>query len=149
MSRAILFVILFTNVVLAESGMPIPRCEVVPLPGHRVSLRVDGLERIGWHFGAEYERPFFFPVKGPSGTPLTRMGHPGAENHDHHRSIWFAHNDVEGENFWANSSPSRIRQKHWYQFLDGENRALMAVRLGWFNGEGVEVMELQSSEGGI
>jgi len=126
---------------LAQDANPIPRCEVVPLPEHQVSLRGDGIERVRWHHGNEYERPFFFPFNGPSGTTLTRMGHPGAENHDHHRSVWFAHHNVEGNNFWANTSPARIRQKHWYRYLDAEDQGIMAVRLGWHDGDGVEVME--------
>ena len=59
-----------------------------------MSFQIDGEEKTRWHFGSDYPRPFFYPFHGPSGTSLTRMGHPGAENHDHHRSVWFAHNDV-------------------------------------------------------
>src|SRR5918993_1393514 len=70
-----------------------PRCEVVPLPDHQASFRIDGAERLRWHFGPSYPRPFFYPLVGPSGTPLTRMGHPGDPGHDHHRSVWFARHD--------------------------------------------------------
>ena len=59
-----------------------PRCEVVPLPDHQAAFRIDGAERLRWHFGPSYPRPFFFPLIGPSGTPLTRMGHPGDPGHD-------------------------------------------------------------------
>ena len=58
------------------------RCEVVPLAGHQVSFRIDGVEKFRWHYGAEYPRPFFFPFNGPSGESITRMGHPGAPDHD-------------------------------------------------------------------
>jgi hypothetical protein len=68
-----------------------PRCQVVPLPGKQVAIGIDGRECLRWHGGDGAPRPFFFPLIGPSGLPLTRMGHPGAPNHDHHRSIWFAH----------------------------------------------------------
>jgi len=63
------------------------RCEVIPQPDHQVAFQVDGVERARWHFGPSYPRPFFYPFPGPSGATLTRMGHPGAPNHDHHRSI--------------------------------------------------------------
>jgi len=113
---------------------PFPRCRIVPLPQDRVSLQVDGTQRLAWHFGSRYERPFFFPFVGPSGSFLTRMGHPGAPNHDHHRSVWFAHYKVLGIDFWSNRTAARIRQKQWLAYQDGDDEAIMAVRLGWYDG---------------
>jgi methane monooxygenase PmoA-like len=112
----------------------IPRCQVVPLPDHQVTFLIDGRERLRWHFGVNSPRPYFFPLNGPSGTSLTRMGHPGAPNHDHHQSVWFAHNKVLGIDFWGNTSPARIRQKEWLAYVDGDDEAVMAVKLGWFDG---------------
>lgn len=130
------------------------RCEVIPLPEHQVSLRIDGEEKVRWHFGPQYPRPFFFPLKGPSGATLTRMGHPGAENHDHHRSVWFAHNKLNGLDFWSEQAPGRIRQLHWYRYRDGDDEAVMAAKLGWFDGGGTQIAEqdviaaLRPMEGG-
>lgn len=138
--KSIVGVLLLGGSACAQGSNPIPRCEIVPLAGHQVSLRIDGVETVVWHHGGAYERPFFFPFNGPSGSSLTRIGHPGAENHDHHRSVWFAHQDIEGSDFWSNRSPARIRQKHWYRYVDGDNEATMAVRLGWYDGK-VEVMD--------
>jgi Methane oxygenase PmoA len=112
----------------------IPRCQIVPLPDHRASFLIDGVERLSWHFGTNYPRPFLFPLNGPSGTSLTRMGHPGAPNHDHHQSVWFAHNKVLGIDFWSNTSPATIRQKEWLAYVDGDDEAIMAVKLGWHDG---------------
>ena len=111
-----------------------PRCQVVPLPDQQVSLQIDGTERLRWHYGRQYPRPFFFPFVGPSGSRLTRMGHPGAPNHDHHRSIWFAHAKVLGIDFWSDQTEARIRQKQWLAFEDGDDEAVMAVLLGWYDG---------------
>jgi hypothetical protein len=111
-----------------------PRCQVVPLAGHEVSIQIDGQEKLRWHAGEDYPRPFFFPFNGPSGHSLTRMGHPGAPNHDHHQSVWFAHNKVLGIDFWANTSPARIRQKEWLAYHDGEDQAILATQLTWHDG---------------
>ncbi|MBT5017519.1 MAG: PmoA family protein [Planctomicrobium sp.] len=111
-----------------------PRCEVIPLPGHQVSFRVDGGEVTRWHYGSEYPRPFFFPFNGPSGETLTRMGHPDASNHDHHRSVWFAHHKVLGINFWGDGNDAFIRQKMWFEYRDGEEECAMAVQLDWHDG---------------
>ncbi|MFT5470311.1 MAG: hypothetical protein ACI8UO_005439 [Verrucomicrobiales bacterium] len=131
---------LITSVAVADPK-PIPGQQLLPLPEHQVSFQSDGVEKTRWHFGPEYPRPFFYPFNGPSGTSLTRMGHPGAQNHDHHRSIWFAHADIEGSNFWADGQPAQVRQKMWLAYEDGEDEAIMASLSGWFDGEGNELME--------
>ena len=111
-----------------------PRCQIVPLPNHEVAFGIDGNERLRWHASPTAPRPFFFPLIGPSGLPLTRMGHPGAPNHDHHRSIWFAHHKVLGIDFWSDNTDARIRQTEWMCYEDGDNACRMAVTLGWYDG---------------
>ncbi|RLS52618.1 MAG: hypothetical protein DWH91_16350 [Planctomycetota bacterium] len=110
------------------------RCEMLPLPSRQVSLRIDGREVARWHAAEDAPRPFLFPLNGPSGACLTRMGHPGAANHDHHRSVWFAHSKLLGIDFWSENSLARIRQTEWFVYEDGADQAAMAVRLGWFDG---------------
>lgn len=117
------------------------RCEVVPQADHQVALSIDGVEKVRWHFGDSYPRPYFFPLRGPSGALLTRMGHPGAPDHDHHQSIWFAHNKLNGLDFWANGKGTQVRQKRWLCYRDGADEAVMAVLLGWYDAQGKEVME--------
>ena len=111
-----------------------PRCRLLPLPGDQVSFQIDGEERLRWHFAPSYPRPFFYPLVGPSGSSLTRMGHPGAANHDHHRSIWFAHQKVLGIDFWSDRTEARIRQQFWLRYQDGDEEAAMATQLGWNDG---------------
>lgn len=118
-----------------------PRCELLPLPDHQVSFLHEGRQVTRWHFGPQYPRPFFYPFNGPSGESLTRMGHPGAQNHDHHRSVWFAHAKLEGIDFWSENTSARIRQKLWFGYEDGGEESLMGVLLGWVDGEGVELAE--------
>ena len=51
-------------------------------------------------------KPILYPVLGPGGVPMTRdfpmrRDSPGeARDHVHHRSLWFAHGDVNGVDFW-------------------------------------------------
>ena len=49
------------------------------------------------------------------------MGHPGAPDHDHHRSVWFAHEKVSGVNFWSDNTAARVRQKEWLVYHDGDD----------------------------
>lgn len=48
-------------------------------------------------------RPFFYPVNGPDGVPLTEFGkpHDPTGSHAHHYSLWIAHHDVNGISFWG------------------------------------------------
>jgi len=110
------------------------RCQIVPGIPHHFAFQIGGREVLRWNFGGDYPRPCFFPVLAPSGACLTRMGHPGAPDHDHHQSIWFAHNKVLGIDFWGNTSGAVIRQLQWFALEDGADGCRMAVELGWFDG---------------
>ena len=140
---AILVACCTTGVTAQRPDTPrgLKRCEILPQAGQQVSFQIDGIEKLRWHYGNQYPRPFFFPFNGPSGTSLTRMGHPGAQNHDHHQSVWFAHNKVNGLDFWANGKGTQIRQKMWYAYKDGDDEAVMASVSGWYDPDGREVME--------
>jgi len=55
------------------------------------------------------QRPFFYPVVGPTGVPVNRnwpMGDgPGeAHDHPHHKSLWFTHGNINGVDFWADGN---------------------------------------------
>jgi hypothetical protein len=55
---------------------------------------------------ADYHVPILHPVLGPGGVRVTR-GYPmekgpnEAEDHPHHRGLWFTHGDVNGIDFWS------------------------------------------------
>ncbi|HAV63681.1 MAG TPA: hypothetical protein DCY13_15105 [Verrucomicrobiales bacterium] len=54
-------------------------------------------------------RPFLWPVFGPGETPMTRDWpmHEGVndeKDHPHHRSLWFAHGEINGVDFWSESA---------------------------------------------
>lgn len=117
-----------------------PRCEVEPLPHDQVSLRIGGREVSRWHFGDDAPRPFLYPFNGPSGVSLVRMGHPGAPNHDHHRGVWFAHHDVEGQDFWSENGGTQIRQREWLAYEDGP-AARAAFVLDWIGQGGERLIE--------
>ncbi len=119
----------------------LPRCRVVPRPDDQASFHIGKRVPVKWHYSSQYPRPFFYPFNGPSGSPLTRMGHPGAPNHDHHRSIWLAHHNLEGNDFWSDRTDTQIRQKRWLVYQDNDDEALMAVSLGWFAANGQELIE--------
>lgn len=112
----------------------VARCEVIPDASRGVAFLIDGRRVLQWNEAPDYPRPCFYPVVGPSGASVTRMGHPGAPNHDHHQSVWFAHHKVLGISFWGNGSGATIRQSQWLAYEDGPDECRMAVELHWNDG---------------
>lgn len=74
------------------------------IDGDVVHVTVGGEPFASVHTAA-LPRPFVFPLLGPGGVHMTR-GYPIAardgeeRDHPHHTSLWFAHGDVNGFDFW-------------------------------------------------
>ena len=98
----------------------VPRLQVVPLPYEQASFQRQGVEITRYHFWAGLERPF--------GRSLTRMGHPhDPTSHSHHNSVWITHHDVDGHNFWVDTSGARVRHKRIVKYVDtGETSSIVA-----------------------
>ena len=129
--------------VRAGEPKPVPRMQAVPLPDHQVSFQRDGVEIARYHFGTEGFRPFVFPVIGPSGRVLTRMGHPhDPETHSHHNSVWLSHQFVNGANFWTDNS-GRIVHQRIEEFADGPGNpdvASLQTLNAWIDKDGKRLM---------
>ncbi|MHC4740677.1 MAG: DUF6807 domain-containing protein [Planctomycetota bacterium] len=110
----------------------VPRLEVLPLPYGQASFRRDGVELTRYHFGEGLHRPFLFPVNGPSGLSLTRMGHPrDPEGHSHHNSVWITHNDVAGVSFWNDRGKGKIKHRRIVKYEDGGERSSLVAENDW------------------
>src|SRR6187455_1791749 len=111
---------------------PVPRMQVLPLPGDEASILRDGVEISRYHFGKDLYRPFLYPLLGPSGRSLTRMGHPRDPNgHSHHNSVWISHHMVDGVDFWGDTGKGRIVQRRVVQFEDADDEALIQSENDW------------------
>ncbi len=107
--------------------------QAVPQPYHQISFQRDGQEIARYHFGPDLRRPFLFPVIGPSGHALTRMGHPhDPEGHSHHSSVWVSHQSVAGVNFWEDREVgARIIHRRLEQLSDGPEEAAIVCHNEW------------------
>ncbi len=76
----------------------------------RVRIEVDD-ELFTEYLHAELPRPCFYPVYTADGRAITR-NYPldekehEAKDHPHHVSLWFAHGDVNGQDFWHSKETS-------------------------------------------
>ena len=117
----------------------VPRMQVLPLPRGEASVEREGHEISRYHFGPELYRPFLYPLIGPTGKSLTRMGHPRDPNgHSHHNSVWVSHHDVGGVGFWndASTSKGRIIHQRVNRYEDTDDEALIEVTNAWVDTSG-------------
>lgn len=129
-------------VVSSVSTAEVPLMQAIPLPNHEISFHRDGQEIARYHFAPDLRRPFVFPMMGPSGRSLTRMGHPhDPESHSHHNSIWISHNSVQGISFWDDRAPGRIVHRRILRFEDGMNAAAMLTENAWMASNQVLLVE--------
>jgi Methane oxygenase PmoA len=123
------------------TAKPVPRMQVLPLPHDEASIERDGREIARYHFSPQDRRPFLYPVIGPSGKSLTRMGHPrDPVGHSHHNSVWVAHHDVGGVSFWGDTGKGRIVQKK-IRYEDADNETLLEAENAWNDETGKTLLQ--------
>lgn len=136
----ILAAVAFTCTCAAAQDKPIPRVQAIPLPYHQVSFQCEEKELARYHFGPELMRPFVYPVIGPSGRALTRMGHPGdPDTHSHHNSVWIGLSSVDGRDFWSDQG-GRIHHLRTVYLEDGDRAAGAITEAEWIPRDGPPVL---------
>lgn len=85
----------------------------------KIDVMVDGKLFTSYQYPSNMEKPYLFPVYAPNGSVITR-GFPleprkGERiDHPHHIGIWFNHGNVNGLDFWNNSSAIPAARKDQY-----------------------------------
>lgn len=87
-------------------------------------------------------RPFCYPIINASGLAMTRnfpMQKVAGEetDHPHHRSLWFAHGPVNGEDLWTERPGSgRIVHRGFVEIASGVKTGLIKTRNDWVSAAG-------------
>ena len=106
-----------TEDVTAAEGFSIS-CEA-----SKVIIEYDGKLVTNYLFSdAKAKKPYFWPVMGPTGKPMTRafpMETLDGEQHDHphHRGIWFGHQGVGGSDTWLEVASKNYKGEKQKAFL--------------------------------
>ena len=117
-----------------------PLVQVRPEPRWGASFWIGGTQVLGFDAGSGMRRPFLYPLLGPAGLPLTRMGHPhDPESHSHHNSVWLSHHDVGGTDFWADNGGT-IEVVQILRLEDGADRCALELRAEWKDKAGVALI---------
>lgn len=108
----------------------------------RIRVEMDG-ELFTEYIHADTPRPILYPVIGPHGLPMTRNYpmKPGvageAEDHPHHRSLWFTHGDVNGVSFWHEAAGAgKIVHADLVEARGGKGHGVIRARNRWVDSEG-------------
>ena len=138
--RSLLASVFVATVCLGGEPKPVPRMQAVPLPRDEVSFQRDGGEIARFRFARDQQRPFIFPIIGPSGRSLTRMGHPhDPVTHSHHNSVWISHQFVGGVDFWSDNG-GHIAHVRVLRYEDGDDAAFAETKNAWVDKENRAVL---------
>ncbi len=87
--------------------------------------------------------PYFYPVIGPTGVNITRhwpmkeaQGEP--RDHIHHRSLWFTHGAVNGQDFWSGKN-ERIVHDKFLEISSGSQVGVIKSQNKWVASNGQTV----------
>ena len=78
---------------------------------NKLRVEIDGKLFTEYNY-QDVPRPFFYPVIGPTGANVTRnwpmkdINKDEERDHVHHKSLWFTHGAVNGQDFWGEGSGS-------------------------------------------
>lgn len=81
--------------------------------GDTVRVEIDGRLFTEYNY-MKVDRPYFFPVIGPTGENLTRFWPMKDDvageqrDHPHHRGLWYTHGDVNGIDFWTEARNTKL-----------------------------------------
>lgn len=72
---------------------------------NKIDVAMGGQPAAGFHYEAEWDKPFLWPIRTTGGVVVTRQFPmekvPGeAQDHTWQRGLWFAHGDINGVDFW-------------------------------------------------
>ena len=125
----------------------------VKVQDDRIGVEIQGKPYTDFIFkGDGVTKPFLWPLRSASGKIITRsfpIESPPGEPHDHphHRGLWFAHENVNGVDFWNNDASYTApppRGRIVFEKLtkaSGGAHATLGVRLGWIDPDGHKLIE--------
>lgn len=98
--------------------------------GDQIEVSIGGKPFTTYYFSPKIPKPYLHPLRSAQGTIVTR-GWPMVKNipgeshdHPHQRAMFFAHGDINGINFWAESSLSKTAQTAHGHFYASEDLPL-------------------------
>ena len=122
--------------------------------GKRIDISVDGKPFTSYIYPDALMKPVLYPLRTSQGTLITRGWpmdpRPGERvDHPHHVGLWFNYGDVNGLDFWNNSTDitadkksgfGTIRHRSVSKMTNGNNSAELEVTMDWQKPDGTNLL---------
>ena len=113
----------------------------------QLTIDIAGQRFTTYFFGAEVVRPYFHPLFGPTGQPVTRQfpmvkDVPGeTSDHPHHKGFYVAHGDVNGTDNWS-EGPNHATMRHagFQRLVSGPVYGSFDATTEWMDRDGTRVV---------
>ena len=148
MKKAVL--ILSICLLAGKAGAAPPKVDLVQ-GENRIDVVIAGRPFTSYVYGDDLTKPVLVPVRTPSGIEVNRR-HPlvktegASSDHEHHVGIFFAVDQVNGVNYWKNTTvPPQIRHVEITQMAGGEGKATLSTLAHWIDDKQQIVLEEKRS----
>lgn len=145
----VICIALMSTNLLAQDSFPLPLAsQPFRIESDDAGWKVyQGESLISGYVINSQNRPVVFPIIGPGGHALTRS-YPiepakplESVDHDHHRSLWFSHGDVNGVDFWTDDEDSgKIVQTMGSAKVDDQGKAIVLTENDWIAPDGRRIV---------
>jgi hypothetical protein len=122
---------------------------------NQISVEIDGKPYTTFFYGPDVAKPYLWPLRAPSGLSVTRsfpMEKVEGEStdHPHQRAVWFAHDNVNGVDYWNNEfaydkDPKMAKAKRGHIFVTKVDK----IQSGAKTGEIDETSEWKQTDGTV
>ena len=123
--------------------------------GRRLDVLVDGRPFTAYIYPDDIKKPVLYPLRTAHGSFISRgwpMDPRAGErvDHPHHVGLWFNYGDVNGLDFWNNSTAISEEKKNGYGTIrhrkvnkieSGNDRALLDVTMDWQKPDGANLLQ--------
>lgn len=119
----------------------------------KVDVYVNGVLFTSYRHPKDFEKPFLYPVFAPNGSVISRgyplEPRPGERvDHPHQVGLWFNHGNVNGLDFWNNSSAIPAEKKDSYGHIvhqkivraESGKKGVLEVVTNWDDNKGNTVL---------
>ena len=133
----------FVSVGSAADQKPSSGVQLTQLT-NRVRVEVNGRLLTKYYF-KDVPRPYCYPLMGPGNEAMTRKWpmeeFPNEEHdHPHHRSVWFAHGNVNGKDFWSEvKGAGKIVHESFKTVKSGRKEGTIHAKDRWLADDGTVV----------
>ena len=161
MSKQLLACLMLVTVATSglASRVPVPDTRGVAITNRtaerRVDISIDGQPFTSYIYPQSFEKPVLYPIRSAAGLLVTR-GYPldprpgERADHPHHVGHWFNYGDVNGYDFWGNSSETAanlkpktgvIVQKAISRAAGGDKSGELSITADWIIPDGSVLLQ--------